>query len=136
MSQRSRYTISSVDDIVLSIISFVANTCSVVDLFLPYAVWDMGIEDSNLEFTLFIMQTANIFVRTDKIIIGRRFNVGLLGFPGFCSALKMLCVVSLGGFRVTAISLYISAILSYTTSSEQFISSTLIAHPFWGFYYF
>ena len=70
MSQRSRYTISSVDDIVLSIISLVANTCSVVDLFLRYAVWDMGIEDSNLEFTLFIMQTANIFVRTDKIIIG------------------------------------------------------------------
>ena len=98
MSQRSRYTISSVDDIVLSIISFVANTCSVVDLFLPYAVWDMGIEDSNLEFTLFIMQTATIFVRKDKIIIGRRFNVGLPGFPGYCSALKHCAWFHLGAF--------------------------------------
>ena len=112
MSQRSRYTVSSVDDIFLSIISFFANTCSAVDLFLPYAAWDMGIADSNLKFTFFIMQTANIFLRTDKIIISRRFNVGLLGFPGFCSALKILCVASLGCFRVTAISLHISAILS------------------------
>ena len=112
MSQRSRYTVSSTDDIFLSIISFFANTCSAVDLFLSYTAWDMGIADSNLEFTFFIMQTANIFLRTDKIIIGRRFNVGLFGFPGFCSALKIRCVASFGCFRATAISLHISAILS------------------------
>ena len=49
MSKRSRYTVSSVDDIVLSIISLVANTCSATDLFLRYAAWDMGIAESNLE---------------------------------------------------------------------------------------
>ena len=118
MSKRSRYTVSSVDDIVLSIISLVANTCSVVDLFLRYAAWDMGIAESNLELILFIIQTANIFLRTDKRIIGRRFDVGPFGFPGFCSALKIPCVISFGCFPVTAISLYIAAIFSYTTSDE------------------
>ena len=62
MSKRSRYTVSSVDDIDLSIISLVANTCSVVDLFLRYAAWDIGMAESNLELILFIMQTANIFL--------------------------------------------------------------------------
>ena len=70
MSRRSRYTVSSVGDTVLSIISLVANTCSVVDLFLRYAAWDMGIAESNLELILFIIQTANTFLRTDKRIIG------------------------------------------------------------------
>ena len=55
MSKRSRYTVSSADDIVLSIISLVANTCSVVDLFLRYAAWDMGIAESNLELILFLL---------------------------------------------------------------------------------
>ena len=31
------------DGIVLSIISLIPNTCSIVDLFLRYAAWDMGI---------------------------------------------------------------------------------------------
>ena len=69
--------VSSVDDIVLSIISLVVNTCSVIDLFLRYAAWDMGIAKSNLQFIFFIIQTANIFIRTDKRIIGQRFYVGL-----------------------------------------------------------
>ena len=53
MSKRSRYTVSSVDDIDLSIISLVANTCPVVDLFLRYAAWYMGIAETNLELILF-----------------------------------------------------------------------------------
>ena len=109
MSKRSRYKVSSVDDIVHSIISLAANTCSVVDLFLRYAVWDIGIAESNLELTLFIIQTANIFLRTDKRIIGRRFDVGPFGFPGFCSALKIQYVISFGCFPVAAILLYVSA---------------------------
>ena len=109
MSKRSKYKVSSVADI-LSIISLVANTCSVADLFLRYAAWDMGIAESNLELTLFIIKTANIFLRTDKRIIGRRFDVGPFGFPGFCSAVKIPCVISFGCFPVAAILLYISAI--------------------------
>ena len=88
--------IASVDDIVLSIISLVANACSVVDLFLRYAAHDMGIEESNLELILFIMQSPNIFLRTDKRIIGRRSDFGTFCFPGFCSALKIPCVISFG----------------------------------------
>ena len=118
--------VSSVDDIVLSIISLVANTWSVVDLFLRYAAWDMGITESNLELILYIIQTANIFLRTNKIIISPRFDVGPLGFPGICSALKIPCVISFGFFPVAAILLYISAIFSYTTFGEFFTSSTLI----------
>ena len=49
----------------------------------------MGITESNLELILFIIQNANIFLRTDKKVIGRRFNVGPFGFHGFCSALKI-----------------------------------------------
>ena len=135
MSKRSRYTVSSVDDIVFSIISLVANTCSVVDLFLGYGAWDVGIAESNLELILFIIQTANIFLRTNKIIIARRFNVGPFGFPGFCSAFKIPCVISFGCFPVAATLLHISAIFSYTTSGEYFFSSTLF-DPFRGFYYF
>ena len=66
MSKRSRYTVSSVDDIVLSIISLVANTCSAVDLFLQHTDWDMGIAESNLELILFIIQTDNIFSKNRK----------------------------------------------------------------------
>ena len=51
--------IASADDIVLSIISLVANACSVFDLFLRYGARDMGIEESNLELILFIMQSPN-----------------------------------------------------------------------------
>ena len=45
----------------------------------------MGITESNLELILFIIQNA----RTDKKVIGRRFNIGPFGFHGFCSALKI-----------------------------------------------
>ena len=68
--------VSTIDDIVLSMISLVANKCSVVDLYLRYTAWDVGITESNLEFILFIIQVANIFLRTDKRIICRRFVVG------------------------------------------------------------
>ena len=81
MSRMSRYTVSSVDDIVLSIISLVVNTCSVVDLFLRYAAWDMVIAESHLKIILFIIKTATIFLRTDKRIIGRRFDVGRWSIP-------------------------------------------------------
>ena len=54
-----------------------------------YAAWDMGITESNLELILFIIQNANIFLRTDKKVIGQRFNFGPFGFHGFCSALKI-----------------------------------------------
>ena len=57
--------------------------CSAVELFLRYAAWDMGIAKSNLELLLFIIHTANIVLRTDKRIIGRRFDVGPFVFPGF-----------------------------------------------------
>ena len=116
--------VSSVDDIVLSIISLVVNTCSVVDLFLRYAAWDMGIAKSNLQFIFFIIQTANIFIRTDKRIIGQRFYVGLFGFLGFSCAVKVPRVISFCCFPMTAILL--SAIFSNTTSAEKLISSTSI----------
>ena len=103
MSKNSRYTVSCVDDIVLSIISLIANTCPAVDLFLQYAAWDMGIAESNLELILFITQTANIFLRTNKRIIGRIFDVGPFGCPSFCSVLKIPCVISFGCFPVAAI---------------------------------
>ena len=76
----------------------------------------MDIAESNLELIVFIIQTANIFLRTDKRIIGRRFDVGPFRFPGFCSALKIPCLISFGCFPVAAILLYIAAIFSYTTS--------------------
>ena len=118
--------VSPVDDIVLSIISLVANTCSIVDLFLRYAAWDMGIAESHLELILFVIQSANIFLRTDKRIISQRFDVGPFVFPGFCSALKIPCMISFGCFLVETMFLYISAIFSYTTSGEYFINSMLI----------
>ena len=61
---------------------------SVVDLFLRYAVWDMGITKSNLKLIRFIIRTANIFLRTDEKIIGRRFDVGPFCFLGFVLLLK------------------------------------------------
>ena len=125
-SRRSKHTVSSVDNIVLYIISLVANICSVVDLFLRYAAWDMRIAESNLKLVIFIIQTDNIFLRTDKRIIGRRFNVGSFGFPGFCSAIKIPCVILFGYFAVAAKLLYISVNFLHTTSGEYFISSTLI----------
>ena len=79
MSKKSKYTFSSVDDSVLSIISLVANTYSVVDLFLRYAAWGMGIAWVlliNLELINLIIQTTNIFLRTNKRIIGRRLVLG------------------------------------------------------------
>ena len=100
MSKRSRYTVSSVDDIVLSTISLVGNTCSVVDLFSRYAAWDMGIGDSNLELILLPIR------KTNKRIIGRKFDVGPFGFPGFCSDLKVPCVISFACFPVAAILFY------------------------------
>ena len=66
--------------IVFSIISLLANTCSVAGLFLRCALWDMGTAESNLKLILFIIQTANIFLRTDKIIIAQRFDIGPFGF--------------------------------------------------------
>ena len=72
MSKRRRHTVSSVGDTVLSVISLVGNRCSVVGVFLRYAAWDIGIAGSNLELILFIIWTANIFLRTDKRIIGQR----------------------------------------------------------------
>ena len=48
-----------------------ANRCSVVDLFLQYAAWDMGIAESNLELIRFIIETANIFLRTVMVSCSR-----------------------------------------------------------------
>ena len=73
--------------LLFSIISLGANTCSVVNLFLRYAASDMGITESKLKLILYIIQTANIFLRPDKRITGQRFDVGPFGFPGFCSTL-------------------------------------------------
>ena len=69
MSRKSKYMVLSVDDIVLSIISFVENTCPAVELLLRYVARDMGIAESNLKLILFILQTANIFLGTGKNII-------------------------------------------------------------------
>ena len=66
--------------IFFSVISLLANTYSVVGLFLRYALWDMGTAESNLKLILFIIQTANIFLRTDKRIIAQRFDIGPFGF--------------------------------------------------------
>ena len=49
MSRRSRYTVSSFDEIVLSIIRLVASTCSDVDPFLRYTAWDIGTAESDLQ---------------------------------------------------------------------------------------
>ena len=81
--KRKRCTVSSVNDIALAIISLVANTCSVIDLLVRYASWDMGITESYLKLILFIRQTANIFLRMDKIIIFSslmEFNLMTLSF--------------------------------------------------------
>ena len=126
MSRRSRYAVSFVDDIVLSVISLVWNICSVVDLFLRYAAWGMGIAESNLKLILFIIQTANIVLSTGKGIIGRRFDVSPFGFPGFCSCFKnsacdFIWVLSCG----CNIDVYICDFF-YTTSGEYFINSMLI----------
>ena len=48
-----------------------ANRCSVVDLFLRYAAWDMGIAESNLELIRFIIETANIFLTTVTVSCSR-----------------------------------------------------------------
>ena len=69
MSRKSKYMVLSVDDIVLSIISFVENTCPASELLLRYAARDVGIAEPNLKLILFILQTANIFLGTDKNII-------------------------------------------------------------------
>ena len=55
MSRRSRYTFPSVDHI--------------------YAAWEMGIAESNLKLILFIIQAANIFLRTVKRIIGQNKEI-------------------------------------------------------------
>ena len=78
----------------------------------------MGDAESNLELILFIIQTANIFLRTDKRIIGRRFDVGPFGFPGFCSALKIPGMISFGCFPVAAILLYVA---TQSTATEKHI---------------
>ena len=81
--------VSSADDIVLSFNSLVENTFSAVDLFLRCAAWDMRIRKPNLKSILFIIQTADIFIRTDQRIIGRRFEVGPFGFSVFFSARRI-----------------------------------------------
>ena len=86
----------------------------------------MGIAESNLDLINFIIQTTNIFLRTDKRIIGPRFDVAPFGFHSFCSALKIPCMIPFGCFPVAAILVYISATFSYTTPGEYFISSLLI----------
>ena len=50
----------------------------------------MGIAEPNLELVLFIIQTANIFLRTDKRIIGRKFDVVPFGFSVF---LENVCFI-------------------------------------------
>ena len=86
----------------------------------------MGIAESNLELILFIIQNTNIFLRRNKGIIGQRFDVGPFGFTGFCSALKILCMISFECCPVAAIMLYIPEKFSYTTSGEYFVSPSLI----------
>lgn len=48
------------EDIVAPIISLGADTCSVVDLFLRYTDWEMGIAEFNLKLT--ITNTLLIFL--------------------------------------------------------------------------
>ena len=48
MPEKSKYTVSFVDDIALSVISLGVNTCSVVDLLLRYGAWVMGTAESTL----------------------------------------------------------------------------------------
>ena len=55
ISRSGRYTVLSL-----------ANTCSVVDLFLQYPAWDMGIAEPNLKLIFLYIQTANVFIRTNK----------------------------------------------------------------------
>ena len=56
---------------------------------------------------LLIIQTANIFLRTNKRIIGQAFDVSHFGFLGFCSALKIPCVISFRCFPGAVIYIYI-----------------------------
>ena len=67
--------------------------------------------------------TEYLFYRTP---LDDCFDVDPFGFPGFCSAPKIPCVISFGCYPVSSILLYISAIFSGTTSDDYFISSTLI----------
>ena len=57
MSRRSRYTISSVDDIVLS----------VVDLLLRYATWVMGNAESNLTFQQLVIHVKNLLKKGTQL---------------------------------------------------------------------
>lgn len=126
ISRRSIYTASSGVDNALPVISVVTNICSVIDLFLRCVAWDMAITKSNLKLIFLIIQTANIFLETVKRIIGQSFDVGLLHFPGFCSVLKISCLISFGCFPVAAIILYLSAIF-YT----QLLVSIELGLPFY-----
>ena len=83
-------------------------------------------EESNIEFILFIIQTGNIFVIRDNRIIGRKFDVAVFGLPSFCSALKNPCLISYGCLPVVAILLYISKSVSRTTPGEYFVIFTLM----------
>ena len=70
----------------------------------------MDITESNVELILLIIKTTNIFLRTDKRIIGRKIGISPFGFPGVWSAHVIPCVISLECFPVAAILLYISPI--------------------------
>ena len=112
---RRRCTVSSVNDIALAIISLVANTCSVIDLLVRYASWDMGITESYLKLILFIGQTANIFLRMDKKIICSclmEFNLMMLSF----------CVNE----SAESLSLYLFSLYDYSTSFSQQIHLVLL----------
>ena len=74
-----RCTVSCFAVIVLSITSFVENTCSVVDLFALYAACDGGISASNRSLILLVMQAASILRNEESRMIGLRFEGGPFG---------------------------------------------------------
>ena len=106
-----------------------AKVCSVVPLPALYAACSTGMLLSTLSPILLIRHIARTFLSMESRIIGLRFDSGPLGFPGFCSGVKMPSFISLGYSPVFDISFKILAI-SFGVSSPPYLScSALISSP-------
>ena len=105
----------------LCVISLIANTCSVIDLLLRYAACDIGIAVFNLKLLLFDIKNANIFGIKELFV--KDLMLVLSVFLPFVVLLKLRAWFHLD---VSSVLLHISAIFSYTTSGECFISSKVI----------
>ena len=67
-----------------------------------------------------LRHTYNIFLSTDKSIMGRKFCDGPFDLPGFCSAHRRPCVSSFGYSPVIATWLYILDIFYFSIGISSF----------------